>query len=318
MDVILQTEHLSKSYGAHRALSDLELTVERGEIYGFLGPNGAGKSTTIRILLGLLRATAGSARVSGFDCWSQSRQVRRRVGYLPGDVRFPEGLRGRELVRQLARLRGVEGDGGDLADRFELDLDRRIRAYSKGMRQKLGIVVAFFHAPEFLILDEPTSGLDPIHQRRLLDLIAERRQQGATVFFSSHVLSEVEGTCDRVAMLRAGRLIRCGPLHEVEELRRRRFTLHLGSEQEAASVAERLAPFAEPVQRSGCTVVADCQDTEAAIESLRGVDRSSLRIEAPRLEDVFHSLYLAQGGVEEPNGEPDSEPRSPARRGAEP
>lgn len=294
MSTILRTDGLSKSYGAHRALSDLDLAVERGEIFGFLGPNGAGKSTTIRLLLGLLRPSAGRAQVCGLDCWSRSREVRSRVGYLPGDVRFPEGLRGVDLVRQLARLRGVHDEGGELAERFELSLDRRIRAYSKGMRQKLGIVVAFFHEPELLILDEPTSGLDPIHQRRLLDLISERRARGATVFFSSHVLSEVEGICDRVAMLRAGRLIRCGTLDEVEELRRRRFTLHLVDEAAAVAAVERLAPLAEAVERSGRLVTADCRNVEEAVEALRGLDRSTLRIEAPRLEDVFHSLYLSK------------------------
>lgn len=302
MDAILRADGLSKSYGSHCALSDLDLSVAQGEVFGFLGPNGAGKSTAIRLLLGLLRATSGHARVCGFDCWSQSREVRSRVGYLPGEVRFPEGLRGLDLVRQLARLRGVTSEGRELADRFELDLERRIRNYSKGMRQKLGIVVAFFHEPELLILDEPTSGLDPIHQRRLIDLIVERRNAGATVFFSSHVLSEVEGISDRVAMLRAGRLIRCGSLDEVEQLRRRRFILHLDDEQTAVAVSARLTGLAESVERSGRTVVADCRNVEAAIEALRGVDRSSLRIEAPRLEDVFHELYVSRTGVTAADG----------------
>lgn len=293
MDAILDIANLSKSYGTHRALSELDLTVGRKEIFGFLGPNGAGKSTTIRLLLGLLRPTAGRADVCGFDCWSESRQVRSRVGYLPGDVRFPEGLRGVELVRQLGRLRGVDDDGSELAERFDLDLSRRIRAYSKGMRQKLGIVVAFFHRPELLILDEPTSGLDPIHQRRLLDLIVERRDAGATIFFSSHVLSEVEGICDRVAMLRSGRLIRCGTLSEVEELRRRRFSLHLEDEQAAAVAADRLAPLGCAIEVSGRSVRGECRDVEATIEALRGLDRTTLRIEAPRLDDVFQDLYLS-------------------------
>jgi ABC-2 type transport system ATP-binding protein len=223
-DTVIRTEGLVKDYptGARfrrgdpvRALAGVDLEVRRGEVFGFLGPNGAGKSTTIRILLDLLRPTAGRAEVFGQVPLDSGPQLRARVGYLPGELAMTGRRTSGELLGYLARLRG--GVGAErirpLAERFGLDLDRPIRGLSKGNKQKVGVVQAFMHRPELLILDEPTSGLDPLLQREFLDLVLEAREDGATVFMSSHVLSEVQDVADRVAIIRAGEIVDVDDIH---------------------------------------------------------------------------------------------------------
>ncbi|WP_028479335.1 ABC transporter ATP-binding protein [Nocardia sp. CNY236] len=207
-EFVIRTEGLVKDYGSVRALDGLDLRVEQGEVFGFLGPNGAGKSTTIRLLLDLLRPTAGRVEVFG-TAPADDPSVRGHIGYLPGEL----AMRGRrtagELLGHLASLRG--GAGADriapLAERFGLALDRPVRALSKGNKQKVGVVQAFMHAPELLILDEPTSGLDPLLQREFLDLVVETQERGATVLMSSHVLSEIEDAADRVGIINAGHMV---------------------------------------------------------------------------------------------------------------
>ena len=196
---------------AVRALTDLSLEVHEGEIFGFLGPNGAGKSTTIRLLLGFLHATSGRAQVLGHDIATESEEIRRRTGYLPGGIAFYDSMTGNEQLRYLAALDGQPAPLRDeLIDRMELsqrDLGRQIRDYSRGMRQKIGIIQAFQNDPELAILDEPTEGLDPLMQRSFYDILEDRKRAGRTIFFSSHILSEVERVCDRVAIVREGELV---------------------------------------------------------------------------------------------------------------
>jgi beta-exotoxin I transport system ATP-binding protein len=206
----IETSGLSKTYrGGVQALVGLDLTIERGEVFGFLGPNGAGKSTTIRLLLDLIRPTVGSARLLGRDSRAAGVAARRHVGYLPGDLRLYDRLTGREQLESLARLRGDADETfrNELVARFEVPLDRRIRELSKGNRQKLGLVQAFMHRPELLILDEPTGGLDPILQEEFRRLLHETVADGRTVFLSSHSLDEIQHVAGRVGIIRAGRLI---------------------------------------------------------------------------------------------------------------
>ncbi|HZT67159.1 MAG TPA: ABC transporter ATP-binding protein [Acidimicrobiales bacterium] len=226
-DPVVRLEGLTKDYGRHRALDGIDLTVGPGEIFGYLGPNGAGKTTTIRLLLGLLRPTAGRATVLGLDSWRDSTAVHARAGYLPGEPTMNGRLTGRELVSYFAALRRRPADvtsATGLADRFDLDLDRRIRALSRGNRQKLAIVQAFMSDPDLVVLDEPTSGLDPLVQQEFHQLLGETTARGATVLFSSHVLNEVDRVADRVGIIRQGRLVavehladlRAKALHRVE------------------------------------------------------------------------------------------------------
>src|ERR1700716_4483623 len=206
----IRTSKLSKDYGLGRGLFELDLEVAPQEVFGYLGPNGAGKSTTIRCLMGLIRPTLGSAHIFGLDCQRDSVAVKKKVGYLPGDMPQFGSLRGKEVVAYLGGMRG----GADpstvrgIAERFDLDLGRRFREYSTGNKRKLGILPAFMHKPRLLILDEPTSGLDPLNQQEFYHMVAEVHAEGRSVLLSSHILPEIEQTCDRVAIIREGRLVK--------------------------------------------------------------------------------------------------------------
>jgi ABC-2 type transport system ATP-binding protein len=220
MPAIIETEKLTKSYGQHRGIVDVDLEVQRGEVFGFLGPNGAGKTTTIRILLDLLRPTSGRALVFGTESSADPVAIHRRLGYLPGEFGLYDKLTGGETIEYFANLRGGVDPAyvRTLVERLDLDPSRRFREYSKGNKQKVGLVVALQHRPELLILDEPTSGLDPLIQQVFFDLVREARAEGRTVFLSSHVISEVDRTCDRVAIIREGRLVRVGALDAIRDL----------------------------------------------------------------------------------------------------
>jgi beta-exotoxin I transport system ATP-binding protein len=213
----IETEGLTKYYGRHRGIEEVTIAVEAGEVFGFLGPNGAGKTTTIRTLLDLLHPSGGSARIFGLDSHRDSVTIRARLGNLPGDFGFGKHVSGREALALLARLRGVEGHerAERLASRFRADLDRPLGQLSRGNRQKVGLILALFHRPELLILDEPTSGLDPLMQEEFLALVREERERGCAVFISSHELDEVERVCDRVGIIRAGRVV---AVERVEDL----------------------------------------------------------------------------------------------------
>jgi ABC-2 type transport system ATP-binding protein len=205
----ISTSRLTKDYRLGRGLFDLDLRVSLQEVFGYLGPNGAGKTTTIRLLMGMIHPSRGSAHILGLDCVRDAVEVKRRVGYLPGDIPQFGSLRGSEVVAFLGGMRGGvdQKTVHDIAERFDLDLSRRFREYSSGNKQKLGILLAFMHRPELLILDEPTGGLDPLNQQEFYKLLHETRERGATVFLSSHILSEVQHVCDRVGIVRSGRLV---------------------------------------------------------------------------------------------------------------
>jgi ABC-2 type transport system ATP-binding protein len=200
---------LSKLYGRARALDGVDLTVPEGSVFGFLGPNGAGKTTAIRVMVGLLRPSAGAAKIFGLDCWRDSRTIKAEVGYLPGDLRLQPWLDGRGALRiwGLARGRDLRPQGRRLAERFDLDLSVKVRRMSRGIRQKLGLILALAHQPRLLILDEPTVTLDPLMQAEVQKLLREMAAAGHTIFFSSHTLGEVDQLCDRVAMIRDGRIV---------------------------------------------------------------------------------------------------------------
>jgi ABC-type multidrug transport system ATPase subunit len=220
MSALIRTDKLTKSYGKRRGILDVTFEVQQGAVFGFLGPNGAGKTTTMRTLMGLLRPTSGNAIIGGLDCWKQSTQVKKLVGYLPGEFTFDGGMRGGQIIEYLGHLRG----GVDqtyvrkLVERLGFDPTKRFREYSHGNKQKLGLVQAFMHKPRLLILDEPTSGLDPLNQQEFYQMLSEVRKQGCTIFLSSHVLPEVEHTCERVAIIREGKLIRIGHVSELKEV----------------------------------------------------------------------------------------------------
>ena len=220
MSAAIRTEGLTKAYGATRALDSLDLEVAPGEVIGYLGPNGAGKTTTIRLLLGLIRATAGRAEIFGVDCQADPVGAHQRVAFVPGDVSLWPSLTGTETLHLLGRVSGrVDEAYRDLLlDRFEFDPSKKVRVYSKGNRQKLVLLAALMTRADLLLLDEPTSGLDPLMEKAFQECMAEARNRGQTVLLSSHILSEVEAVCDRVAILRAGRLVEVGILADMRHL----------------------------------------------------------------------------------------------------
>ena len=220
MTAIIQTEKLTKSYGEHRGIIDVDLTVSQGEVFGFLGPNGAGKTTTIRTLLDLIRPTSGHALVFGVESSVDPVSIHERIGYIPGEFALYDRLTGGQTIQYFANLRGgVDGAyQQSLIDRFDIDPKRRYKELSKGNKQKIGLVIALQHQPELLILDEPTSGLDPLVQQSFYELVREARTEGRTVFLSSHILSEVERTADRVAIIREGRLVKVGSVESLRDL----------------------------------------------------------------------------------------------------
>ena len=292
-DTAIRTDNLVKIYRrGSRGLAGLDLEVETGEVYGFLGPNGAGKSTTIRVLLGLVRPTGGRATVLGLDPRTDGVALRRRIGYLAGDFVVDGRQSARQLLRYLANLRGgvPAGRVATLAERLGLDLDRPIRGLSKGNRQKVGVVQAFMHDPELLILDEPTSGLDPFLQREFVGLVQEAKSRGATVFMSSHVMSEVQQTADRVGIIRDGRLLTVESVESLRERAVRSVTVTFDGPVDASDFSR--LPGLSDVTVTGTTLHARLSGR--ADELVKAAARGTvldLLCEEPDLEEIFFHYY---------------------------
>jgi ABC-2 type transport system ATP-binding protein len=227
MTAVIQTDKLTKSYGSHRGIVDVDLEVEEGEIFGFLGPNGAGKTTTIRTILDLIRPTSGRAFVFGLESSADPVAIHRRIGYIPGEFALYDRLTGSQTIQYFANLRGGVDPAyqADLIARFDVDPSRRFKEYSKGNKQKIGLLIALQHRPELLILDEPTSGLDPLLQQTFFEFLRGAKGEGRTVFLSSHILSEVEKACDRVAIIREGRLVKVDRVEALRDLAHHRVEL---------------------------------------------------------------------------------------------
>jgi ABC-2 type transport system ATP-binding protein len=220
MTAVIHTERLTKSYGPHRGITELDLDVQEGEIFGFLGPNGAGKTTTMRVLLDLIRPTSGRAAVFGIDTTADPVAIHRRLGYLPGEFDLYDRLTGAQTIEYFANLRGGVDAGyvAELIERLDLDPSRRFKEYSKGNKQKVGLIVALQHKPDLLILDEPTAGLDPLVQQTFFAMVRDARAEGRSVFLSSHIIDEVDRTCDRVAIIREGRLVQVDSIEAIRRL----------------------------------------------------------------------------------------------------
>ncbi|PSK98429.1 ABC-2 type transport system ATP-binding protein [Murinocardiopsis flavida] len=296
MSDAVRTRNLVKAFGTTRALDGLDLAVPAGEVHGFLGPNGAGKSTALRVLLGLLRADSGTAQVLGGEPWRDAAALHRRLAYVPGDVVLWPGLSGGEVIDLLARLRGGTGTRrrAELLDRFDLDPRQKCRAYSKGNRQKVALVAALAAETELLILDEPTSGLDPLMEAVFRECVAEERARGRTVLLSSHILSEVDALCDRVSIIRAGRVVETGTLAELRHLSRTTVSVELDGDP--AGIAD--LPGVHGVEVDGgrlrCQVAPDRLD--ALFARLAGMGMRGLTAQPPTLEELFMRHYGADHG----------------------
>jgi len=291
----IETRDLTKSYGQARGIVDLDLRVEDGEVFGFLGPNGAGKTTTIRVLMDLIRPTKGSVSIYGKDCQAEPVAIKAMVGYLPGELALWNNLTGYQTLTYLGNLRGgveqkvIEG----YAERLKLDLSKKFREYSRGNKVKVGIIQAFMRRPRLLILDEPTSGLDPLNQQEFFDMVAEAREGGATIFLSSHVLSEVEHSCDRVGIIREGRLVRTGSVREVVAERLYHMTLTLGvPATDDVQQAFASLPNVSDVTVTDHTLKFVVQgDADPVLKQAASYPVVSLTSHEPTLEEAFLTYY---------------------------
>ena len=288
----ISTEGLIKTFGRTRALDGLDLTVRTGEVHGFLGPNGAGKTTTIRILLGLTRATSGTARLLDGDPWSDATELHRRLAYVPGDVTLWPNLSGGEAIDLLGRMRGGvdQKRKAELLERFDLDPRKKARTYSKGNRQKVALVAALASDVELLLLDEPTSGLDPLMEEVFREIVQEvSDRDGRTVLLSSHILSEVEALCDRVSIIRAGRTVESGTLRDLRHLTRTSITAETAR---PVTGLESLPGVHDLARRDGrVRFDVDTDALDGAVRHLSGFGIRALNSAPPTLEELFLRHY---------------------------
>jgi len=302
-NLAIMARGLTKSYGRTRALRGVDLEVERGELFGFLGPNGAGKTTTIRCLLDLIRPNAGNIRVLGLDPQADSVLVRNRTGYLPGELSMEDGLKVEGQLRYYNDLRGNKTDRGhvrELARRLDLDLSMPIKNLSKGNKQKVGVVQALMHRPELLLLDEPTAGLDPLMQQEVYRLLREAQTDGATVFFSSHIISEVEALADRVAIIREGVIVEEAQPSQLISMAIRRIWVRFLEEVNPAPLAD-VEGITLLSQSNGLRVYLQVEgELDSLIKALALFPVSDFEIERPSLEEIFLAYYEADQ-VEEEN-----------------
>ena len=290
----LAVEELTKSYGRARGVVDLTFSVERGEVFGYLGPNGAGKTTTIRTLLDFIRPTSGTATVLGLDSRRDATEIHRHVGYLPGEFGLYERLTALEHLRYLEALRGGRHETAirQLAERLDLPLDRRIASLSHGNRQKVGLIQAFAHRPDILILDEPTQGLDPLVQQTFYRLLAQVRQRGGTVFLSSHVLPEVEHVCDRVGIIRDGRLVTVEDIDDLKSKSLKMVEIRL-AEPAPASAFERVAGVRDVVAFGDRVRITMAGPIDPLVKALAQHEVVELQSRESSLEEIFLTFYGA-------------------------
>jgi ABC-2 type transport system ATP-binding protein len=294
---MIQTSQLTKNYGRQRGILNVTCEIQEGEVFGFLGPNGAGKTTTMRVLMGLLSPSGGSASIGGLACWQASTEVKKLVGYLPGEFAFDPGMRGAQILAYLGHLRGGVDQGyvRSLCERLDFDPDRRFREYSRGNKQKLGLIQALMHRPRLLILDEPTSGLDPLNQQEFYTILREVHAEGRTVFLSSHILPEVEHICDRVGIIRAGQLIKIDHVSALRDIHQHDVEISFAGP--ASSAWFQAA--------TGVTSVTQNADQRALHLSVQGnlaeiihiaSEHEALNIETrePSLEEIFLRFYEPQ------------------------
>jgi len=302
MTAVIEAQGLTKSYGSKRGITDVSFSVEEGEVFGFLGPNGSGKTTTIRVLMALIRANSGTARIAGLDCWQQSVEIKKLVGYVPGEPALDPNLTGGQILEFFAHLRGGVDQAylKQLIERFDLDTSRKFRQYSTGNKRKVVLIQAFMHRPRLLILDEPTSGLDPLNQREFDSMVKEVRDEGRTVFLSSHILSEVEKTCTRVGIIRAGSIVRTGGVAEVTAIKRYEMTITFATGVPVDVFKTLEGVVAVEASDQGHTLRLEMQGpADAVVKAAARYPVISLTSHEPSLEDIFLRYYAADAAPKE-------------------
>ena len=291
MTAAIETERLTKYYGRHRGIIDLNIKIDEGEIFGFIGPNGAGKSTAIRTLLNLIFPTSGRGRIFGLDIVRQSKEIKRQIGYMPADVSYYHKMDVRELLRYSANFYGRNCDDRieELAGQMDLELDRKILDLSRGNQKKVTILQSLIHSPKLLILDEPTSGLDPLIQAKFFDILHEENNQGATIFFSSHTLSEVQKMCRRVAIIKDGRIIAVEDIESLRKKQLRRIQVEFLHEIQPG-VIDCPGIIAREVEKNTLRFMYSGAMSEL-VNSLTGCGLADLLVEEPTLEEIFIHYY---------------------------
>ena len=292
MNDVIELENITKDYGNGKGVFNVSFSVKEGEVFGYLGPNGAGKSTTIRQLMGFIRPQKGECRICGKDCFLEASEIKKDVGYLAGELSFIEDMTGKKFIEFIAKMKGVTDFGRtkELLDRFELNPKGKIKRMSKGMKQKVGLVCAFMGNPKVVILDEPTSGLDPLMQNRFVELILEEKKKGTTILMSSHIFEEIEKTCDRTAIIRAGRIVAVEDIKSLSEKRNKVYKITLPN----AKIAEKFEKESGMIvkERIGnciqCIVKDKVADTLKTIAEYQPVD---LEIKTQSLEEIFMHFY---------------------------
>lgn len=292
---MIEVNHLTKKFGDFYSIQNVHLQIPKGEVFGFLGPNGAGKSTTIRHLMGFLQPTEGSCFINGLNCREASATIQQVVGYLPGEIAFIDKMTGKQFIHFIAKLRGMNDytHAEELMHFFELDASGLIKKMSKGMKQKVGLVCAFMHHPEIVILDEPTSGLDPLMQTKFIEFILAEKDKGTTIFMSSHMIEEVEKTCDRVAIINAGKIVATETITDLKKRKSKKYMLEFQDEQELTRfldeeyVLERISSTKVMI-----TIMGDLQGFLHTLSNYKIID---LDVISQSLEDIFMHYYESGG-----------------------
>ena len=293
MNNVIDIEHLTKEYGHKKGVFDVSLHIKKGEVYGYLGPNGAGKSTTMRHLMGFSKPQSGTVSIGGLDCWSKQKEIQRNLGYLPGEIAFPDDMNGLAYLKLIAKMRGMKDIryAQSLLNMFEINPDTGLKRMSKGMKQKIGIVQAFMHDPEILLLDEPTSGLDPLMQNRFVELIETEKQKGKTIILSSHIFEEVEKTCDRIGMIRNGKLIKEFTVDELRHSQLKTYKIEFEN-LDSFSHMKEIYPDAEYREGHQQMIISinDAQINQL-ITNLSACKVAFLKEEKHTLEEFFMQFY---------------------------
>ena len=288
---MIELNGLTKKFSNGKGIFDVTFSIPKGEVFGFLGPNGAGKSTTIRHLMGFMKPSKGSASINGMDTWKDAAKIQEKIGYLPGEISFLDGMDGMAFLKLVGGMRGMKQTDyrDELIHRLQFDVKTPIRKMSKGMKQKVGIVAAFMHEPEVIILDEPTSGLDPLMQRIFIEIVMEQKEKGTTFLMSSHSFSEIERTCDRAAIIKDGKIVVVENIHDLQQKQRRLFDVTFASEEEAKLVKEtKLDVISVTENRAEIAVQGDYNQF---IQALADYQIRNIDIHEQNLEEVFLNYY---------------------------
>ncbi|UPW85349.1 ABC transporter ATP-binding protein [Lysinibacillus sp. Ag94] len=292
---MIEVNNLTKKFGDFYSVQNVDLQIEKGEVFGFLGPNGAGKSTTIRHLMGFLQPTEGQCFIKGLDCRQSTAEIQTFVGYLPGEIAFIDKMTGQQFIKFIAQMRGLKDltRAHELMQYFELNATGLIKKMSKGMKQKVGLICAFMHNPEIVILDEPTSGLDPLIQTKFIEFILAEKEKGTTIFMSSHMIEEIEKTCDRVAILNAGKIVATETIADLKKRKSKNFLIEFQSEQELSRFLgeqlkiEQIGPTQAIIKVQG--------NVQTLLHTLADYKINDLDIISQSLEDIFMHYYESGG-----------------------